>query len=66
MVIKQLSLEDALLQKIKDGNGTIDEILSLKKEYDIDIIELIKSLENLINSNRVIQLGNKFKIIEYS
>jgi len=64
MVKKHASLEEVLLQKIKNGEGTFDGILDLKKEYNINIVEVSRTLEKLIKSNSVIQLENKFVIKE--
>ncbi len=50
---KQTSIEDALLQLIKDGKGGITGLKELAKEYNITIGELAEPIKKLSEKNMI-------------
>lgn len=59
---KRPSLEGALLQKIKDGKGTVNEILNLTKEYNVSISKVSETLKKLMDRNQVTKSEDKYII----
>ena len=62
MSLKRPFLDELIFTKVKNGNGTYDDILNLKKEYNITILEIVGSLQRLEDNNIIKRLNNKFKI----
>jgi hypothetical protein len=60
----ELSLEDLILNRIKDGNSTVFEIMSIARKYDVQIIDVSRTLRMLIDKNAISMSGNKFIINE--
>jgi hypothetical protein len=58
-----LALAEAIIQKIITNRGSIDEILSLKKDYNTDIIEINEILKLLIDTRTIKLIDNKFVFI---
>jgi hypothetical protein len=59
---KQLPLEEVLLQKIKEGEGSLYQIMVISQEYDVDIRKMNKILKKHMDNNRIMWLENKFVI----
>ena len=60
---KRLSLERDLLREIKEGKGSVMDILSLTNKYDRSISEVSQTLQKLVDGNQVIKSGDKYIII---
>lgn len=56
------SLEKVLLRKIKEGKGSVMDILNLTNEYNVSISEVSQALQKLVNENQVIKSGDKYII----
>lgn len=41
------SLDELIYSWIKDGHNSVDEILKLKQQYNLGIIEIVESLNRL-------------------
>ncbi len=61
---KYQEFEKELLEKIKNGEGTIYKIMSLSQEYNISSKKLNKILEKQMVNNRIIWLGSKYFFID--
>lgn len=66
MVIKQPSLEEVLIKKIEDGDGSIYEVMILAHEYGVGFGKIDRILKKYIKNNKIILLGNKFVMIKKS
>jgi DNA-binding MarR family transcriptional regulator len=53
MVEGQRPLEEAILQMIKDGKGSIDGLKELAKEYNITVGELTEPIKKLSEKNMI-------------
>ena len=62
MVIRQPSLEEALIQKINDGDGSVFELMMLVQECNSSFGEIDKILTKYIKNNTVVKIGYKFEI----
>jgi hypothetical protein len=62
MVSIELSLVETILQKIVNKNCTINEVLDLKKELNVNIIEIIDILEFLIKTETIEMNDNMLSI----
>ena len=57
---KHEEFENVLLKKIKEGEGTLFQIMVLSQEYDISTKNINKILEKQIINNRIIWSGRKY------
>jgi hypothetical protein len=55
--------EELLLNTIKDGNGSLYQIMILSHEHNIGTKTINKIIDKHINENNIIWAGNKFKIV---
>ncbi len=55
-------LDKRIYQIIKEGKGTFDDILSLKKELNVDAIQLGRAIERLTNYDLIKRQGDRFII----
>ncbi len=62
MIFKEPELDEIIFKKMKSGKGTFDDILTLKKEYNINIIEIAESLQRLEDNYIIKQLNDKYII----
>lgn len=62
MIFKEPELDEIIFEKIKNGKCTIDDILTLKKEYKISIIEIVESLQRLEDNNIIKRSNDKYII----
>jgi hypothetical protein len=62
MVESEPVLDDLVFKRIKEGDCSIDDLLKMKKEYDIDILQLGRSIQRLKEVNLIKRDGNKYII----
>jgi hypothetical protein len=63
MKIDLLLVETILEKIIEEKNCSVDEILKLKHELNVDIIEIIDVLDFLLKTETIKLSGNKFDIL---
>jgi hypothetical protein len=61
---KYLEFEKELLNKIKNGEGSIYQILILSQEYEVGTKTINKILEKQVINNRIMWTGGKFTSID--
>ena len=61
---KQPSFEDALINKIRDGHGSVYEIMILAHKYGVGIRRINRILKKHIKNNTIIRSENKFLILD--
>ena len=59
-----MEFEKELLQKIKNGNGTIYQIMVLSHEHKIGQKKMNKILEKQMINNRITWSGSKYTLNE--
>ena len=62
MVVQEQKVNEIVYNLIKTGHNTIDELVKLKNEYEIDIIEFVEALGMLEDNNLITRTNDKFLI----
>ena len=57
---KYQEFERELIEKIKNGNGTIYQIMVLSQEYEVSTKRINKILKKQLITNRIIWSGGKY------
>ena len=59
---KHQEFENELLKKIKNGDGTLFQIMVLSQEYNVSTKNINKILEKQMINNRIMWSGSKYTI----
>ena len=62
MVVQEPKINEMLYNHIKMGHNSIDELMKLKTDFNIDIIEFVEALNNLEDNNLITRLKDRFFI----
>ena len=57
---KYQEFEKELIEKIKNGNGTIYQIMVLSQEYEVSTKKINKILKKQLINNRIVWSGGKY------
>jgi hypothetical protein len=57
-------IDDLIYKLIREGKNTVDDILALKKKYDLDIVKISESIKRLEQYHLIIRDENKFLILD--
>ena len=62
MVVQEQKVDEIVYNLIKMGHNTIDELVKLKNDYEIDIIDFVEALGMLEDKNLITRTKDKFLI----